>query len=64
VSDGGPDPRNQPLGRGVTVTDWRPYTADHRHIDGGGNHNARSSQKSLNSVRLNAVWRVVWMIET
>jgi len=33
----GPDPRNQPLGRGVTVTDWRLYTADHRqHIDGGG----------------------------
>ena len=34
VSDGGPDPRNQPLGRGVTVTDWRLYTADHRQLDG------------------------------
>ena len=34
MSDEGPDPRNQPLGRGATVTDWRPYTADHRHIDG------------------------------
>jgi hypothetical protein len=30
----GPDPRNQPLGCGVTGTDWRLYTADHRHIDG------------------------------
>src|SRR6516162_3680257 len=32
-----PDRRNQPLGCVVTVTDWRLYTADHRHIDGGGN---------------------------
>jgi hypothetical protein len=38
----GPNPGNQPLGCGVTVTDWRLYTADHRHIDGGGNHNAQS----------------------
>ena len=29
-----PDPRNQPLSRGVTVTDWRLYTADHRQLDG------------------------------
>ena len=35
-----PDPRNQPPGRDVTVTDWRLYTADHRDIDGGGNQNA------------------------
>ena len=26
--------------RGVTVTDWRLHTADHRHIDGGGNKEA------------------------
>jgi len=39
--DGGSDPRNRPLGCGVTVTDWRLYTADHRqHIDGSGNQNA------------------------
>jgi hypothetical protein len=38
---GGPDPRNQPPGRGVTVTDWRLYTADHRHLDGGGNQTAQ-----------------------
>src|SRR6516164_3293879 len=31
-----PDRRNQPLGCVVTVTDWRLYTADHRHIDGVG----------------------------
>jgi hypothetical protein len=37
---GGSDSRNQPLGCGVTVTNWRLYTADHRHIDGGGNQNA------------------------
>jgi hypothetical protein len=36
----GPDPRNQPLGRGVTVTDWRLHTADPRHIDGSGNQTA------------------------
>ena len=30
----GPDLRNQPPGRGVTVTDWRLYTADHRQLDG------------------------------
>ena len=35
MGNGGPDPRNQPPGRGVAVTDWRLYTADHRHIDGG-----------------------------
>jgi hypothetical protein len=29
----GPDPRNQPPGRGVAVTNWRLYTADHRHLD-------------------------------
>jgi len=23
------------------VTDWRLYTADHRHIDGGGNQTAQ-----------------------
>jgi len=33
----GPDPRNQPLGCGVTATDWRLYTADHRQFDGVGN---------------------------
>ena len=44
----GPDLRDEPLGCGVTVTDWRLYTADHPHIDGGGNQNAQSRQKSLN----------------
>jgi len=33
----GPDPRNQPLGCGVTATDWRLYTAEHRQFDGVGN---------------------------
>jgi hypothetical protein len=32
VSDGGPDPRDKPLGCGVTVTDWR---------HGGGNQTAQ-----------------------
>ena len=31
----GPDPRNQPRGLGVTVTDWRLCTADHRQLEGG-----------------------------
>jgi len=39
----GPDPRNQPPGRGVTVTDWRLHTAEPRHIDGGGNQTAEWS---------------------
>ena len=43
----GPDPRNQPLGRGVTVTDWRLYTADHRHIDGGGNQTTQEKPRGL-----------------
>jgi hypothetical protein len=29
-------PVDKPKGGGVTVTDWRLYTADHRHIDGAG----------------------------
>jgi hypothetical protein len=41
VSDGGPDPRDKPLGCGVTVTDWRLYTADHRPLHGGGNQTAQ-----------------------
>ena len=36
----GPDPRNQPPGRRVTVTDWGLHTADPRHIDGSGNQTA------------------------
>jgi len=35
----GPAPLNQPPGCGVAVTDWRLYTADHRHIDGSRNQN-------------------------
>ena len=30
-----PDPRDKPRRCGVTVTDWRLYTADHRQLDGG-----------------------------
>jgi hypothetical protein len=36
----GPDPRNQPRGLGVTVTDWQLHTADPRHIDSSGNQTA------------------------
>jgi hypothetical protein len=32
--------RNQALGCGQTVTDWRLYAADHRRIDGEGNQTA------------------------
>ena len=44
----GADPRNQPLGCGVTVTDWRLYTADHRqHIDGGGKQTAQEKPRGI-----------------
>ena len=38
-----PDPCDKPKGCGVTVTDWRLYTADHRDVDGGGNQNVEWS---------------------
>jgi len=43
----GPDLRDEPLGCGVTATDWRLYTADHRHIDGGGNQTAQEKPRGL-----------------
>jgi hypothetical protein len=47
------------MGCGVTVTDWRLYTADHRHIDGGGNQ-PRKKGPTLQSLA-SPVFRSLWI---
>ena len=65
MGNGGPDPRNQPLGCGVAVTDWRTrLITDISTAAGTRTLNDQSRQKSLNRVGLNVVWRVVCVIET